>query len=163
SNVGMAHIALSLPPQQIWTTLNHLGFGLVTTSGYPGESAGLLATYAQWRPINIVTMSHGYGLAVTPLQPAHAYAAIGGVSGGAGGRVPGSAGTAARRTRDRGAGVPRVACNARVGRHGRRHRQARCHSRLSRFRQDRHGIQGDCGWLFDRSLHGGVWWRGARY
>ena len=77
SNVGMAHIALSLPPQQIWTTLTHLGFGQVTTSGYPGESAGLLPAYAQWRPIGIVTMSHGYGLSVTPLQLAHAYATIG--------------------------------------------------------------------------------------
>jgi cell division protein FtsI (penicillin-binding protein 3) len=77
SNVGMAHIALSLPPQEIWTTLNHLGFGEVTTSGYPGESAGLLPNYSQWRPIGIVTMSHGYGLSVTPLQLAHAYATIG--------------------------------------------------------------------------------------
>jgi cell division protein FtsI (penicillin-binding protein 3) len=77
SNVGMAHIALSLPPQEIWTTLNHLGFGQVTTSGYPGESAGLLPNYSQWRPIGIVTMSHGYGLSVTPLQLAHAYATIG--------------------------------------------------------------------------------------
>ena len=77
SNVGMAHIALSLPPQEIWTTLNHLGFGQVTTSGYPGESAGLLPNYSQWRPIGIATMSHGYGLSVTPLQLAHAYATIG--------------------------------------------------------------------------------------
>jgi len=77
SNVGMAHIALSLPPQEIWTTLNHLGFGEVTTSGYPGESAGLLPNYSQWRPIGIATMSHGYGLSVTPLQLAHAYATIG--------------------------------------------------------------------------------------
>src|ERR1700722_10884289 len=77
SNVGMAHIALTLPPQEIWTTLNHLGFGQVTTSGYPGESAGLLPNYAQWRPIGIVTMSHGYGLSVTPLQLAHAYSTIG--------------------------------------------------------------------------------------
>jgi len=77
SNVGMAHIALSLPPQEIWSTLNHLGFGQVTTSGYPGESAGLLPNYSQWRPIGIVTMSHGYGLSVTPLQLAHAYATIG--------------------------------------------------------------------------------------
>jgi cell division protein FtsI (penicillin-binding protein 3) len=77
SNVGMAHIALSLPPQEIWSTLTHLGFGQVTTSGYPGESAGLLANYSQWRPIGIVTMSHGYGLSVTPLQLAHAYATIG--------------------------------------------------------------------------------------
>jgi len=77
SNVGMAHIALSLPPQLIWSTLAHLGFGQVTGSGYPGESAGLLPPYARWRPIGIVTMSHGYGLAVTPLQLAHAYASIG--------------------------------------------------------------------------------------
>jgi len=77
SNVGMAHIALTLPPQEIWTTLSRLGFGQVTTSGYPGESAGLLPAYSQWRPIGIVTMSHGYGLSVTPLQLAHAYATIG--------------------------------------------------------------------------------------
>ncbi len=77
SNVGMAHIALSLAPQQVWTTLTGLGFGEVTTSGFPGESAGLLPPYPQWRPIGIVTMSHGYGLSVTPLQLAHAYATIG--------------------------------------------------------------------------------------
>ena len=77
SNVGMAHIALTLPPQEIWTTLTRLGFGQVSTSGYPGESAGLLPAYSQWRPIGIVTMSHGYGLSVTPLQLAHAYATIG--------------------------------------------------------------------------------------
>jgi cell division protein FtsI (penicillin-binding protein 3) len=77
SNVGMAHIALALPPQEIWHTLEGLGFGQVTTSGYPGESAGLLPPYSQWRPIGIVTMSHGYGLSVTPLQLAHAYATLG--------------------------------------------------------------------------------------
>jgi cell division protein FtsI (penicillin-binding protein 3) len=77
SNVGMAHIALTLPPRGIWTTLTRLGFGQVTTSGFPGESAGLLPAYAQWRPIGIVTMSHGYGLSVTPLQLAQAYATVG--------------------------------------------------------------------------------------
>ena len=77
SNVGMAHIALSLPPMQIWNTLRGFGFGQVTTSGFPGESAGLLSQYSQWRPIGIASMSHGYGLAVTPLQLAHAYATLG--------------------------------------------------------------------------------------
>src|SRR4029077_7983337 len=33
--------------------------------------------YAHWRPIGIATMSHGYGLSVTPLQLAHAYATLG--------------------------------------------------------------------------------------
>jgi cell division protein FtsI (penicillin-binding protein 3) len=77
SNVGMAHIALSLSPKLIWTTLTGAGFGRVTTSGFPGESAGLLSDYKHWRPIGIVTMSHGYHISVTPLQLAHAYATIG--------------------------------------------------------------------------------------
>ena len=79
SNVGMSIVALSLEPQQIWTTLRHLGFGQVTASGFPGESAGVLSSYANWRPISIATLSYGYGLSVTPLQLAHAYATIGGM------------------------------------------------------------------------------------
>jgi cell division protein FtsI (penicillin-binding protein 3) len=77
SNVGMARVALSLEPEQIWTTLSTLGFGHVTASGYPGESAGLLAHFSHWRPIGIATMAYGYGLSVTPLQLAHAYATLG--------------------------------------------------------------------------------------
>ena len=37
----------------------------------------MLSHYAHWRPIGIATLSHGYGLSVTPLQLAHAYATIG--------------------------------------------------------------------------------------
>ncbi|HEV7715240.1 MAG TPA: penicillin-binding protein 2, partial [Steroidobacteraceae bacterium] len=77
SNIGMGMLALSLEPEQMWTTLNHFGFGQVTTSGFPGESAGLLSHYSHWRPIGIFTMSHGYGLSVTPLQLTHAYATLG--------------------------------------------------------------------------------------
>lgn len=77
SNVGMAHLALSLPPRLIWTTLRGYGFGQLATSGYPGESAGLLAPLHTWRPIDIATMSHGYGISVTTLQLAHAYATVG--------------------------------------------------------------------------------------
>jgi cell division protein FtsI (penicillin-binding protein 3) len=77
SNVGMAKVALSLQPKQIWDTLSALGLGRVTGGSYPGESAGMLSNYAHWRPIGIATLSHGYGLSVTPLQLAHAYATIG--------------------------------------------------------------------------------------
>ena len=77
SNVGTAKVALSLKPEQIWRTLTSLGFGQVTGSGFPGESAGMLSNYSHWRPIGIATLSHGYGLSVTPLQLAHAYATIG--------------------------------------------------------------------------------------
>jgi len=77
SNVGMGMLALSLEPEQIWNTLNGFGFGQVTTSGFPGESAGLLSHYSHWRTVGIFAMSHGYGLSVTPLQLTHAYATLG--------------------------------------------------------------------------------------
>ena len=56
---------------------NRFGFGQVTTSGFPGESAGVFTNYSHWRAISIATLSHGYGISVTPLQLAQAYAAIG--------------------------------------------------------------------------------------
>ena len=77
SNVGTAKVALSLKPEEIWSTLMALGLGQVTGSGFPGESAGMLSNYSHWRPVGIATLSHGYGLSVTPLQLAHAYATIG--------------------------------------------------------------------------------------
>ncbi len=77
SNVAMAKIALSLEPENLWTTLDTLGFGQVSASGYPGESGGLLSHHTHWRRIGIATLAYGYGLSVTPLQLAHAYATLG--------------------------------------------------------------------------------------
>ena len=76
SNICLTKVALALEPAQMYGTLNALGFGQVTTSGYPGESAGLLPHYSHWRPVGISSMSRGYGLSVTPLQLAHAYATV---------------------------------------------------------------------------------------
>lgn len=77
SNVGMAILATSLEPEQMWSTFDKLGFGQVTTSGFPGESAGLLSHFSHWRPVGIASMSRGYGLSVTPLQLTHGYTTIG--------------------------------------------------------------------------------------
>jgi cell division protein FtsI (penicillin-binding protein 3) len=77
SNVGTVKIALSLKPQEMWAALDELGFGRVTGSGFPGESAGILTGYEHWRAIGQATMAYGYGLSVTPLQLAQAYAVLG--------------------------------------------------------------------------------------
>jgi cell division protein FtsI (penicillin-binding protein 3) len=77
SNVGVAKIALSLKPQDMWNALDQFGFGRVTGSGFPGESAGILTSPDHWRAIGQATMSYGYGLSVTPLQLAQAYAVLG--------------------------------------------------------------------------------------
>ena len=80
SNVGATKIALSLEPEQLWATLTRFGLGSLTASGFPGESAGMLTHYSDWRQISQATLGYGYGVSVTPLQLAQAYAAIG--SGG---------------------------------------------------------------------------------
>ena len=79
-NVGAIRIALSLEPEQLWSTLDGFGFGRLSASGFPGESAGLLSHHAHWRMVGQATLAYGYGLSVTPLQLVQAYAAI--ASGG---------------------------------------------------------------------------------
>jgi cell division protein FtsI (penicillin-binding protein 3) len=77
SNVGMVKIALTLKPEQMWRQFDMFGFGRVSGSGFPGESAGILTGYEHWRPTGQATMAYGYGLSVTPLQLAQAYAVLG--------------------------------------------------------------------------------------
>jgi len=76
SNVGAAQLALGMEPQHMWSMYSRLGFGRVTGSGFPGESAGVLRDYQRWRRLEQATMAYGYGLSVTPLQLARAMAAI---------------------------------------------------------------------------------------
>lgn len=80
SNVGTTQIALSLPPETLPTFFGRFGFGKSTGSGFPGESAGRLQPPERWRPVEIATMSYGYGLTTTALQLAHGYATL--ASGG---------------------------------------------------------------------------------
>jgi cell division protein FtsI (penicillin-binding protein 3) len=77
SNVGATKIAMSLEPDALWRTMTKFGLGSLTSSGFPGESAGLLTHYNHWQEISQATLAYGYGLSVTPLQLAHAYAALG--------------------------------------------------------------------------------------
>ena len=77
SNVGMTKMAMTLSPKSMQDTLSAFGFGAVTGSGFPGESAGLLNDSSHWRKIGQATISYGYGLSVTPLQLARAYATLG--------------------------------------------------------------------------------------
>jgi cell division protein FtsI (penicillin-binding protein 3) len=76
SNVGMAQIALQMEPRDVWQVLSGFGIGRLTDSGFPGESAGVLNDPQHWRSVGQATISYGYGLSVTALQLARAYAAI---------------------------------------------------------------------------------------
>jgi membrane carboxypeptidase/penicillin-binding protein len=76
SNVGSARVALTMEPKAIWDVLTRLGIGRLTDSAFPGESAGNLAEPKHWRTVGQATLSYGYGVSVTTLQLARAYAAI---------------------------------------------------------------------------------------
>ncbi len=73
SNVGTGKIALLMPAKTFWQSLTDNGFGRPTGSAFPGEAAGKLRDYKNWRPIEQVTMSYGNGISVNLLQLARAY------------------------------------------------------------------------------------------
>jgi cell division protein FtsI (penicillin-binding protein 3) len=76
SNVGVTKVALQLEPQHMWSTYDRFGFGDVTGTGFPGESAGVLRNYRRWRKVEQATLAYGYGISVTTLQLAEAFAAL---------------------------------------------------------------------------------------
>ena len=80
SNVGISKIALSLDAEQQWGMYQKLGFGVDTGSGFPGEASGRLSADALNNDFERATLAFGYGVSVTSLQLARAYAAI--ASGG---------------------------------------------------------------------------------
>ena len=74
SNVGVTKIVLSLPQQQLWGLLHRVGFGETTGVGFPGEQSGSLVKRKNWHPFALATLAFGYGISVTPMQLAQAYA-----------------------------------------------------------------------------------------
>jgi cell division protein FtsI (penicillin-binding protein 3) len=76
SNVGVVQLVLSMEARHLWGLYSRLGFGTVTGTGFPGESAGVLRDFERWRKLEQATLAYGYGLSVTPLQLVRAMAAI---------------------------------------------------------------------------------------
>lgn len=56
--------------------LRKFGFGARTGNGFPGESAGLLRPWRDWKPLDHATISFGQGISATPIQLAAATAAL---------------------------------------------------------------------------------------
>jgi cell division protein FtsI (penicillin-binding protein 3) len=76
SNVGISKIALDMPIKELLQFYSSLGFGVSTGSGFPGEVDGRLDINRHWSKIGQATLAFGYGLSVTPLQLAQAYAIV---------------------------------------------------------------------------------------
>ncbi len=76
SNVGVAKVAATLAPEEMWRMYDELGFGQPLGLGFPGEAAGRLRPFKTWRPIEQATMAYGHGISVTLMQLARAYLAF---------------------------------------------------------------------------------------
>jgi cell division protein FtsI (penicillin-binding protein 3) len=76
SQVGVTKIAQAIGHERIIDVFQRFGLGQVTGAEFPGERSGRLPDHDFWSAIDRVTPAFGYGLLVTPLQLAHAYAVI---------------------------------------------------------------------------------------
>lgn len=76
SNVGMSKVALDIGGPALYETMQSVGFGQYTGLGFPGERVGNLPSFRNWRQAETAALSYGYGLSVTTMQLAQAYAIL---------------------------------------------------------------------------------------
>ncbi len=76
SNVGMSKVAFDIGGESIYQLAQKIGLGQPTGLNFPGERVGNLPNYRDWRKAETATLSYGYGLSVTAIQLAHAFAVL---------------------------------------------------------------------------------------
>ncbi len=76
SNIGAAKIGMRLGADKLYAGLKQFGFGKRTGVELPGERDGRVRNAAGWRDVDLAHIAFGYGLTVTPLQIAAAFASI---------------------------------------------------------------------------------------
>ncbi|PJC84927.1 peptidoglycan glycosyltransferase FtsI [Vibrio sp. HA2012] len=77
SNIGVAKLALDMPLEALLGMYNSVGLGSLSGVNLLGETMGLFPDRRRWSPFEIATLAFGYGISVTPIQLAHAYATLG--------------------------------------------------------------------------------------
>ena len=76
SNIGTYKIVKKLGREKLYDSIRAFGFGRKSGIDLPGETAGILAPYREWSPVQLATVAFGQGIAVTSLQMTMAFAAI---------------------------------------------------------------------------------------
>ncbi|MGD8170957.1 penicillin-binding transpeptidase domain-containing protein [Vibrio sp. TRT 21S02] len=77
SNIGVAKLALSMPLEALLGMYSSVGLGEISGLNLIGETAGIFPNRRRWSKFEIATLAFGYGISITPLQLAHAYATLG--------------------------------------------------------------------------------------
>src|SRR3972149_4451113 len=76
SNIALAKTGLEIGRKRLYRYLRDFGFGFKTGIELPGETSGKLQAYEDWNRMTLISNSIGYGISVTALQLASAYAAL---------------------------------------------------------------------------------------
>ena len=76
SNIGVAKLALNMPLEALLGMYSSVGLGEMSGLNLVGETSGIFPNRRRWSKFEIATLAFGYGLAITPLQLAHAYATL---------------------------------------------------------------------------------------
>lgn len=76
SNVGIVKIAQNLDRDVFWQTLYDFGLGTTPGVGFPGEASGALPNPMRWDDVKQGALAYGYGLSVSPILVAQAYATL---------------------------------------------------------------------------------------
>lgn len=76
SNVAISKIALDIGAQPVYAMMQSVGFGMDTGLNFPGEQLGQLPMHRRWGQTETATLAYGYGLSVSAVQLAHAYAVL---------------------------------------------------------------------------------------
>ena len=76
SNIGTVLVSETMKPKTLETYFRKFGVGKRSGTGFPGESAGLLAPSEQWSGTQTKTVAFGQGLSVTAIQAASVFQTI---------------------------------------------------------------------------------------
>ena len=76
SNVAISTVAFDIGAARIHGLLRRAGLGQATGTGFPGERSGALPARKVWQPAETATLAYGYGVSLTAVQLARAYAAL---------------------------------------------------------------------------------------
>ncbi|MCK9535243.1 MAG: penicillin-binding protein 2 [Pseudomonas sp.] len=76
SNVAISKIALDIGAEPVYAMMQNVGFGADTGLSFPGERVGQLPMHRKWGQAETATLAYGYGLSVTAVQLAHAFAVL---------------------------------------------------------------------------------------
>ncbi len=77
SNIVFGKLGVNLGPKRLWTYMTAFGFGRKTGIELPGEETGIIPNWNSWDKVKWSRAPIGQGVAVTAIQLASAYAAIG--------------------------------------------------------------------------------------